>query len=835
MQENNYSGLTDSEVEIKLKEYGYNRLKSKNRKNPIGIFLSQFKDIMVMVLLVATVISVAMGEIYDAVTIILIVLMDAILGFIQEYRTERTMEALEKLTAPTAKVIRNGKETVIDASHIVPDDVVMIESGDQVPCDGKIIRSNGLWCNESILTGESEAVGKDKEDNNSVYMGSSVTRGNAVIICEHTGMNTKMGQVSSLIDDAGSEDTPLQRKLGSLGKTLCLLCAAVCVIVVIAGIWRGEPIFDMLMTGITIAIAAIPEGLPATVTIALALAVRRMMKRNALVRRLHSVETLSCANVICTDKTGTLTENKMSVTRIRTADIEYGISDKINADNSLKELFNCAVLCNNAVLSDNDCIGDPTEIALLASAKKCDISPTGVRDSYTRLSEIPFDSESKKMSVTVSGNHGMRTYTKGAPDVILKSCRMIHTKSGIVPLTGDKRLELFQAVNDYAADALRVMAFSYTDDKTGNEVFLGLMGMLDAPRAEAKTSVKELRKAGIRTVMITGDHKLTAEAVAKEVGILRRGDLVISKEELDKLSDKELDKIISKVAVFARVDPADKLRIVQSLRRKGNIVAMTGDGVNDAPAVKEADIGIAIGKNGSEACKQAADMVLLDDNLSTICEAVRQGRTVYMNIRKFVRYLISCNIGEVMVMFLSIVLGMPVVLLPTQILLVNLVTDGLPAMALSLEKGEKEILRMKPSEFSGSFFSGGLLHKIVTRGILIGLCTLGCFAYSLYLGCTLETARTCALVTLILSQLIHVFECRSEHKSVFRMNPFENPALILAVLVSAGITALCIYTPFLSVAMETTPLLLSEMAWSLMFAAAVPVASGLLRLITNPE
>ncbi|MCC8195871.1 MAG: cation-translocating P-type ATPase [Ruminococcus sp.] len=830
MQENNFGGLSEQDVEKRLKEFGYNRLKSKSKKNPVGIFLSQFKDIMVMVLLGATVISVAMGEIYDAVTIILIVLMNAILGFIQEYRTEKTMEALEKLTAPTARVIRDGKEKVIDASQIVPGDVILIEAGDQVPCDGKILSSNGLWCNESILTGESEAVRKDDSENQ-VFMGSSVTRGNAVIVCESTGMNTKMGQVSSLIDEAGNQETPLQRKLGSLGKTLCIMCAAVCVLVVVAGIWRGEPIFDMLMTGITIAIAAIPEGLPATVTIALALSVRRMMKRNALVRRLHSVETLSCANVICTDKTGTLTENKMSVTKIRTADKEYAITDDLKPDKALSELLKCAVLCNNAVLSESDGIGDPTEIALLVVAKKFGVN----KDGFTRLSEIPFDSETKKMSVTVSDNHGVWTYTKGAPDVILKSCRMIYTESSVEPLTSEKRIDLYQTVDDYAASALRVMAFAFTDEKTGYEVFLGLTGMLDAPRAEAKTSVSELRKAGIRTVMITGDHKLTAEAVAKEVGILRRGDLVISKVELDNMTDKELDRIISKAAVFARVDPSDKLRIVQSLKRKGNIVAMTGDGVNDAPAVKEADIGIAIGQNGSEACKQAADMILLDDNLSTICEAVRQGRTVYMNIRKFVRYLISCNIGEVMVMFLSIVLGLPVVLLPTQILLVNLVTDGLPAMALSLEKSEKEILRMKPSEFSGSFFSGGLLGKISVRGILIGLCTLGCFAYSLYFGCTLETARTCALVTLIASQLIHVFECRNEKKSVFRMNPFENPALIFAVLASAGVTALCIYVPFLSVAMETTPLILPEMVWSLIFAAAVPIASGLLRLITNRE
>lgn len=603
----------------------------------------------------------------------------------------------------------------------------------------------------------------------------------------------------------------------------------------------------MLMTGITIAIAAIPEGLPATVTIALALAVRRMLKRNALVHKLHSVETLGCTTVICTDKTGTLTENKMTVTRIWTDGKDYTLTGSGSKNDGrlllggfeakmtspLNELLACGALCNNAeaVLCGGEfkTSGDPTESAILIAAEKCGLSVKELKEKHRRLSEIPFESETKRMSVTVSSEKGERIYAKGAPDVIIKECTRLCTESGTVRLTSDMKRELLKASENYAQNALRVMAFSLSDG--AERVLVGLMGMMDAPRPEVKKSVQQLKRAGIRTVMITGDHKLTAEAIAKDVGILRFGGLVIGKEELDGLNDTELDRIIERVSVFARVDPKDKLRIVSALKRKGNIVAMTGDGVNDAPAIKEAGIGVAMGKQGTDACKQAADLILLDDNFSTLCEAVKQGRTVYSNIRKFVRYLISCNIGEVMVMLLSILSGLPVILLPTQILLVNLVTDGLPAIALGLEKTEQAVLDMKPKDFSGSFFSRGLWSKIAVRGVLIGLCTLGCFAYSLYFGAELATARTCALVTLIASQLIHVFECRSEHTSLFRLNPFSNPALIASVLISAAATAACIYLPVLSTVMETAALNSSELLLSFACAAAVPIASGLVSAV----
>lgn len=842
MQEYPGKGLTEAEANDRLKDYGKNILTGSKKQSAVKIFFDQFKDIMVLILLGATIISAAMGEIYDAVTIIIIVLLDAILGFIQEYRTEKTMEALEKLTSPTARVIRNGVKRSIDASLLVPDDVIVIEAGDRIPCDGSVVSENGLWCDEAILTGESEAV---RKKSGSVYMGTSVTRGNATVKCTQTGMNTKMGQMSALIDQAGKDETPLQKKLSALGKSLCIICLSVCFVVALAGIIRGEPVFDMLMTGITIAIAAIPEGLPATVTIALALAVRRMLKKNALVHKLHSVETLGCTTVICTDKTGTLTENKMTVTRLYAGGCEYtvsgsgqsitGVVSPHKKSEALSELMICGALCNNAsiAIENSECRsdGDPTEAALLIACEKAGMSVSNIRETYRRISEIPFESETKQMSVSVVSTKGEAVYTKGAPDVIIGQCRYTLTDDGVVLLSSQDKKRLMDIAEGYASKALRVMAFSLSRGSDG-KVFIGLMGMIDAPRKEAKRSVAELRRAGIKTVMITGDHRLTAEAIAREIGILRMGGISLSKDELDKLSDKELDAVISRVSVFSRVDPKDKLRIVSAFKRKGNIVAMTGDGVNDAPAVKEANIGVAMGKSGTDACKQAADIILLDDDFSTLCEAVRQGRTVYSNIRKFVRYLISCNIGEVMVMFLSIILGMPVILLPTQILLVNLVTDGLPAIALGMEKTEKAVMEMKPQRFSGDFFSGGLLHKIIIRGILIGICTLGCFAYSLmYIGTDLSTARTCALVTLIASQLIHVFECRSEYVSIFRMNPFKNLWLLLAVIVSAAVTALCIYLPQASIVMETIPLCPAEMAWSLIFAAAVPIVSGLLMLI----
>ena len=862
-----YTGLTEEAAKKLLTEHGENMLEGGGRPGALKIFAGQFKDVMVIILLAATAVSAFMGEIYDALTIIAIVLLDAVLGFIQEYRTERTLEALQKMTAPTAKVIRDGKLSEIEAAKIVPGDVFTVEAGDRVPADGKILELSDLRCDESILTGESGAVKKaaySGEDpvlpsqDGMVYMGASVTRGSAVCEAALTGMNTQMGKVSGLINSEEEGKTPLQKKLAKLGGALCAICLAVCVLVALAGILRGEPVFDMLMTGITIAIAAIPEGLPATVTIALALAVRRMLRQNALVNKLHSVETLGCTTVICTDKTGTLTENKMTVTKLWADGGEFTLTGSgytsrgklLAADGSPAELSEparealiCAALCNNAkitpVYKDStrerknrgrfDIIGDPTEAALLIAAEKCGVTENGVIDGGRRISELPFDSDAKRMSVTVRLGSGENTYTKGAPDVILEDCTHILTESGIKRLDRQKKSEISGAADSMANSALRVLGFSRSSPE--GEVFLGLMGMQDAPREEAVESVRECKKAGIKVVMITGDHLLTAKAVARETGILKSGGRAVTKAELDAMTDAELSNAAQDISVYARVSPSDKLRIVNALKSRGNIVAMTGDGVNDAPAVKAADIGVAMGRTGTDVCKQAADIILLDDDFSTLCLAVKQGRTIFSNIRKLVRYLISCNIGEVAVMFMSIVFGLPVVLLPTQILLVNLVTDGLPAVALGLEKPEDGVMEMKPKDFSGSFASGGLWARIALRGALIGICTLGCFVYTLKLGYDLPAARTSALITLILSQLIHVFECRSERRSVFALNPFGNPALLISVLLSAAATAACVWWQPLSAVMQTAPLEPAMLLPSLIFAAAVPFAAGILGLI----
>lgn len=867
-----YKGLSSEQAVEILKEQGENRLEGKKRTGPLRIFVGQFRDVMVMVLLAATAVSALMGEIYDAITIIAIVLMDAILGFMQEYRTERTLEALEKMTAPTAKVFRSGKLTTIDAAELVSGDIFVIEAGDRIPADGKILEQSDLRCDESILTGESGAVKKAEYSDDDihapsqagmVYMGASAVRGNAVCEVALTGMSTQMGRVSGMIGGVSDERTPLQKKLAKLGSALCAICLIVCALVALAGILRGEPLFDMLMTGITIAIAAIPEGLPATVTIALALAVRRMLRRNALVHKLHSVETLGCTTVICTDKTGTLTENKMTVTRLFASgeDITLtgsGYSTKgkiIMGGNEVTELpahcreaLICAAVCNNAKISPLepehsrerrnrggfDIIGDPTEAALLIAAEKCGITENGVISGLSRLSEIPFDSDSKKMTVTVRRKSGGEdTYIKGAPDIILGECSFIMQGARVVRLDKQGRQEIIKKAEAMASQALRVLAMSKLTD--GGEVFLGLAGMQDAPREEAIKAVKECKRAGIRTVMITGDHLLTAEAVAREVGIMRSGMKAVSKVELDRMTDSELARAAGDIAVYARVSPSDKLRIVNALKSRGNIVAMTGDGVNDAPAVKAADIGVAMGKTGTDVCKQAADVILLDDNFSTLVEAVKQGRAIFSNIRKLVRYLISCNIGEVAVMFLSILLGLPVVLLPTQILLVNLVTDGLPAVALGLEKPEMRLMDKKPRDFSGSFASGGLWLRIALRGALIGACTLASFVYAIKLGLTLPEARTAALVTLILSQLIHVFECRSEERSVFSMNPFGNMALLGSVALSAAALAACIWWEPLRTVMQTAPMTPIMLAPAAIFAAIVPFFASFLGLFVRKK
>ncbi|MGN1480315.1 cation-translocating P-type ATPase [Porcipelethomonas sp.] len=868
------TGLTQKQASKLLEEMGSNTLAEKKGNGALKIFAGQFKDVMVMILLGATVISVFLGEIYDAATIIAIVLLNAVLGFIQEYRTEKTLEALADMTAPTAKVIRDGKHKTIPAAELVPGDLVEMEAGDKIPADCVILECSGMYTDEAMLTGESEPVAKrsgsaDDRDNSLnraciAYSGTVVTRGNATALVIATGKNAQVGKISHMINDAEESQTPLQKRLGELGKVVALICIGVCIIVFLAGVLRGEPVFDMLMTGITIAIAAIPEGLPATVTIALALAVNRMLKLNALVNKLHSVETLGCASVICSDKTGTITENKMTVKHIFTDMKEFdvlGNGYKINGEirlgdtkpnpkavPPLYELLECGVICSTASISSDSKVnfrnrgtaegkgewkvsGDPTEIALLISAAKGGVTRESLRDRR-KISEIPFDSDTKMMTVVSRSPSGQDTaYVKGAPDILLNKCSFVMTSHGEVPLDSAMIRRINEEISSLSGRALRVLALAKKEVRSVNEagsglVFLGLAAMQDPPREEAKRAVRKCSEAHIKTVMITGDHKETAAAVAKEAGILKGGK-VVTGAELDAMTDTELDRDLDKFTVFARVNPSHKLRLVKAYKRKGHIVTMTGDGVNDAPAVKEANVGVAMGITGTDVTKQAADVILLDDNFATLVKAVEQGRGIYANIRKFVRYLLSCNIGEVITMFLGILMGFPMVLLPTQLLLVNLVTDGLPAIALGMEPCEKDIMKHRPRKPDESFFSGGLMFKIVFRGLMIGICTLGCFTTLLRVCKALDIARTGALTTLIVSQLIHVFECKSETRGIFSINYFSNIKLILAVLVSLAVIAAAVYIPAVQMIFSTVCLTKTPLLISLGFSFAVPAISGI--------
>jgi Ca2+-transporting ATPase len=866
-------GLSTEQAEERLLEVGENALAEDKRTHPAKLFLGQFRDIMVIILLAATAVSVFLGEFYDAGTIIVIVLVNAIIGFSQELKTEKTLLALREMASPTAKCRRDGVLSVIAARELVPDDIIMLEAGDRVPADAALLVCKSVQAEESILTGESLPVNKSVTDTadsgneigkpNILYMGTIITKGSAEARVIATGLKTQMGKISGMLSEIEDEQTPLQKRLAELGKAVAAICLVVCIVVAAAGILRGEPILAMLMTGITIAIAAIPEGLPATVTIALALAVRRMLKKNALVHKLHSVETLGCAEVICTDKTGTVTENKMTVRRVFCGGELYKITGtgyktggsvikngvRMNPlfDAPLASLFTCGALCETAEITppanfaprdrtgengagEYKTAGDPTETAILIACAKAGFSADELRKRFPVSDEIPFDSAARFMSVLA----GETAFMKGSSDTVLPRCSFIMTDKGVCPITNADKKQINETVETMAKDALRVIAFAEKTGKTLSEsdsgyVFLGLMGMSDPPRAEAKQAVKLCRNASVKTVMITGDHKNTAEAVAREAGIFKPGDLVFTGEELKRMDDKELERNILKTSVFARVSPEDKLRIVRAFKKRGKIVAMTGDGVNDSPAVKESDIGVAMGITGTDVTKQAADIVLLDDNFATLVSAVAEGRGIYSNIRKFVRYLLSCNIGEVLTMFLGIIMGMPMVLLPTQILLVNLVTDGLPAVALGVEPIDPDDMKRPPRKASDSFFAGGLMGKIIFRGILIGLLTLGTFTVLTAVYQDIGVARTGALLTLVLSQLMHVFECKSEKRNIFTVSYGNNLKLIFAVLSSLAVIAIAIYFPPAALIFGTTALSLPQVLICGGFAVFAPILQCLFK------
>lgn len=855
-------GLSDKEAQERLKRVGPNQLSEGKKQSWLLLFLDQFRDFMVWVLLAATLISGLLGEYTDAIAIIAIVILNAILGFVQEVRAEKSLAALKKLSAPTAKVLRNGRWTRIDAANIVPGDVVALESGDRIPADMRLIHAENLYIEESALTGESVPVAKTSkrllkksrslgDQSNMAFMGTMVVRGSGKGIVLRTGMKTEMGRIAHLIEHTESAQTPLQRRLEQLGKVLIAVALFLTALVVFTGILHGHDAYNMFLAGVSLAVAAIPEGLPAIVTIALALGVQRMIKRRAIVRKLPSVETLGCATVICSDKTGTLTQNKMTVTRLfvegellEVTGRGYNLEGKFlhrqqaispQKHKVLNRLLEIAVCCNNASMEPKESAkgfwkkrksewkvdGDPTEIALLVAGAKGGVTTQQLHQQWERVKEYPFDSNRKRMSVIVQNRNGKRMLMmKGAPEVVIPRCSKRMDQDRLHLLSARDRNELLRVNDQLASAALRNLAFAYRELPEGMElnesllendlIFVGLMGMIDPPRPEVKGAIQKCRKAGIRTIMITGDHQATAEAIAKEIGLLRSNGLTISGDDLQRMSEKEFQQKVDEIDVYARVSPEHKLKIVKALQQRGHIVAMTGDGVNDAPAIKAADIGIAMGISGTDVSKEASSLILADDHFATIVSAIEEGRNIYDNIRKFISYLLASNVGEILVMFLAMLMGLPLPLIPIQILWVNLVTDGLPAMALGVDPSEEDTMSRPPRNSRESIFARGVGWKIVTRGLLIGFWSLVAFLVTYQEAPDhLELAQTVAFATLVFSQLIYVFDCRSTG-SIFNRNPFDNLPLVLAVISSVLLLLVVIYYPGLQPIFHTVPLGLRE-------------------------
>ena len=703
-------GLSTREAEKRVKTYGLNELKHNKKKSPVLIFLAQFNDFLVWVLIGATIISGFIGDKADAITILIIVIVNAILGFVQEFRTEKSLEALQELAAPTCKVIRDGNIKVVSSKELTIGDLVVLEAGDRIPADGTFIDAANMVVDESLLTGESVGISKDTtKGKNSGFMGTIVLKGRGLIIIDAIGMKTEMGKIANLLDNIEEDKSPLRERLDSLGKILVVMCIVVCLIVTILGIIRGNDITEMFLLGVSLAVAAIPEGLAAIVTVALALGVGRMLKRNALVRKLPAVETLGCTSVICSDKTGTLTQNKMTVKEILVNGRIYELDkEKIYDCEKLKEAF---IYCNDANYNyeikdiEKAVMGDPTETALVKAFYKDSKELQKFVEKSKRVYEISFDSTRKMMTVIMNENGKETCYMKGAPERVLEKCNSVLENGKVKPLTYQKKKQIYSYIEAMSNRALRCIAAAYKEENlVKNEsvecdlIFLGVAGSMDPPRIEVKDAVLKCKMAGIKPIMITGDHKNTALAIAKSINICNSDDQAVTGDELEKMSDSELVKKVNKIRVFARVSPNHKLRIVRAFKKNNNIVAMTGDGVNDAPAIKEADIGVAMGISGTDVTKEAAAMVLMDDNFATIVSAVEEGRVIYDNIRKFIRYLLSCNLGEVLTMFLASLFYLPNPLTPIQILFVNLATDGLPAIALGVDPPDKDIMRQSPRE-----------------------------------------------------------------------------------------------------------------------------------------
>ena len=810
------AGLSSQEAQQRLGQYGENKLAEKKKKTNLQRFLEQFKDAMIIILLLAAAVSFVVAcfghdpmEFFEPLLILLIVVLNAVLGMVQEAKAEKALDALKSMSAPHARVLRDGKEQVIDAAQLVPGDVIRLEAGDFIPADARLLKSVSLKSEESALTGESVPSEKDAaalveekaplgDRSNMVFSGCSVTYGTATAVVTGTGMNTEMGKIAGLLEGEEEGQTPLQQKLAQLGKYLGFVALAACAVIFVVGLAGGINVLEIFMTAVSLAVSAIPEGLPAIVTIVLAIGVQRMVRKNALIRRLPAVETLGSASVICSDKTGTLTQNRMTLVKLWVnGEPELETVSASNTPAARELLRYGALCCDGSVVYKEDGteqhIGDPTETSILVAAHKNGMEQDELNRQYPRLAELPFDSDRKLMTSVNQIDGKIVAIVKGAFDMMAARC-----------VSGD--LEAAKEKNDeMSRGALRVLAVGYKfleeapEDPTSEELengltLLGLVGMIDPPRPEAKAAVATCRQAGIKPVMITGDHVVTASAIAKELGILGDGDKAITGAQLDAMTEEQLDQEVEHISVYARVSPENKIRIVKAWQRKGQVVSMTGDGVNDAPALKAADIGCAMGITGTDVAKGAADMTLTDDNFATIVDAVREGRGIYANIKKVVGFLLGTNIGEVLTVFFAMILWHKTPLLSMQLLWINLVTDSLPAISLGMEAVEADVMDHKPKPKSEGIFAHGLGIQVVLQGCMFALLTLAAFVLGQRFGGSLEAGQTMAFMVLALTQIVQSFNMRSQ-RSLFAIGPFSNKKLNGAALLSLALVCLVLFTP----------------------------------------
>jgi Ca2+-transporting ATPase len=858
-------GLSSEEAEMRLEKYGPNKLKGKPKKSLISLFFAQLKDMLIYVLLGAAAITIVIGEYVDAIVILIVVILNAVIGVVQEYKAEKAIEALQQMTTPKSLVKRDGQVLEMNSEKIVPGDIVIIDAGRYIPADIRLLESVNLQIEESALTGESIPSDKNAMDihedpktsigdqSNMIFASTLATYGRGEGVVVATAMDTEIGKIAKILDEDIEIMTPLQKRLEELGKILGFLALAICALIFIIALFQGRELFNMFLTAISLAVAAIPEGLAAIVAIVLAIGVTRMSKINAIVKKLPAVETLGSVNIICSDKTGTLTQNKMTVVKhyIFNSLKEVPNEDSnLDATNDEKDLVKTFVLCSDATYENDQGTGDPTEIALIVLGNKYNLTKGKLNKEFKRVAEKPFDSDRKLMSTLNIEGNGYRVHTKGAIDNLLKISNSALVNGEIVPLTEEMKSKYLQVAEEMSNEALRILGAAYkdTDSKIQPEemerdlTIIGFVGMIDPPRLEVKDSIKEAMMAGITSIMITGDHKNTAIAIAKELNIANSIDQSITGAEIDELSEEEFAKNINNYRVFARVSPEHKVKIVKAFKAQGNIVSMTGDGVNDAPSLKNADIGVAMGITGTDVSKGASDMILTDDNFTTIVHAIEEGRNIYNNIRKSVIFLLSCNLGEVIAIFLSVLFFWPVPLLPTQILWINLITDSLPAIALGVDPGDKDVMKKKPRDPKDSFFAEGAGMRAIIGGSLIGLLTLAAFYFGLKefgysLGSAnipeeiLTYARTMAFVVLAVSQLFYSLSMRNATKSILKIGIFTNKYLLGAILVGIILQLGVISIPFLAQAFSVQMLSLRDWAIVIVFALVPLIVNEIIKVI----